>query len=167
MTTLAQLRKTATSLAEVTEAGDKRTPTFEVRGAAFASYTQKAVHLHLPKGEVEQVEQQHPTASTIRGGARVPIADINGQALNYWVRRAWLHRAPKELAAAAQVAGSAQAGTVGDLPRAIGNPATRALADAGITTLTQVANLDDAALAGLHGVGPKAVRILREAIGRS
>jgi len=48
------------------------------------------------------------------------------------------------------------------LPEKIGKPATRALLGAGITTLQQVANLSDEELLKLHGVGPKAVRILRE-----
>ncbi|MFD2355738.1 DNA-binding protein [Nonomuraea ferruginea] len=57
------------------------------------------------------------------------------------------------------------AGEVGDLPKAIGRPTTRALANVGITTLDQVAGLSDTELNALHGVGPKAVRILRETLG--
>ncbi|MCA5891816.1 hypothetical protein LEP48_00435 [Isoptericola sp. NEAU-Y5] len=52
----------------------------------------------------------------------------------------------------------------GDLPSAIGRPATRALESAGITTLAAVAQRSDAELLALHGVGPRAVRILREAL---
>ncbi|MFD3376464.1 MULTISPECIES: hypothetical protein [unclassified Streptomyces] len=72
--------------------------------------------------------------------------------------------APKRLAAQAQAAETAAAGEVGDLPRAIGNPATRALSNAGITTLAQVAELSEAELLAMHGVGPKAVRLLGEAL---
>ncbi|MBN0040565.1 DNA-binding protein [Cellulosimicrobium cellulans] len=46
----------------------------------------------------------------------------------------------------------------------MGRPATRALAGAGITTLSDVARLSDRELLALHGVGPRAVRILREAL---
>lgn len=55
------------------------------------------------------------------------------------------------------------ADTDDELPK-IGAPATRALAAAGITSLSDVrrVSLDD--LAALHGVGPKAIRILREAL---
>lgn len=49
---------------------------------------------------------------------------------------------------------------------AIGRPATRALADAGVTTLAQVAAVPREELLSLHGVGPKAVRVLDEALGR-
>ena len=49
------------------------------------------------------------------------------------------------------------------LPGGIGSVAPRALAEHGITTLEQVAALTDAELLAIHGLGPKAVRILREA----
>jgi hypothetical protein len=49
------------------------------------------------------------------------------------------------------------------LPR-IGAPATRALRAEGIWTLEQVRELTEAQLAGLHGVGPVAVRFLRDAL---
>jgi len=46
----------------------------------------------------------------------------------------------------------------------IGAPATRALAAIGITKLSQVSGMSEAKLADLHGVGPRAIRILREAL---
>jgi predicted flap endonuclease-1-like 5' DNA nuclease len=49
----------------------------------------------------------------------------------------------------------------GDLPR-IGAPATRALANIGITTLAGVAKYSEAELAKLHGMGPKALGILKQ-----
>jgi predicted flap endonuclease-1-like 5' DNA nuclease len=50
-----------------------------------------------------------------------------------------------------------------DLPK-IGKPATGALANVGITTLDQVAKVSEKELLAMHGVGPKAVGILREAL---
>jgi predicted flap endonuclease-1-like 5' DNA nuclease len=50
-----------------------------------------------------------------------------------------------------------------DLPP-IGRPAAAALEQAGITTLRQVAGRSASELLALHGVGPKAVRVLREAL---
>src|SRR5688500_9287360 len=50
-----------------------------------------------------------------------------------------------------------------DLPK-IGQPATRALAHLGYVRLDQVATMSERELLALHGVGPKAVRILREAL---
>jgi hypothetical protein len=52
------------------------------------------------------------------------------------------------------------------LPRDIGAPATRALTAAGYTRLSELANVPAADLAKLHGVGPKALRLLQEALER-
>jgi hypothetical protein len=52
----------------------------------------------------------------------------------------------------------------------MGRPARAALVAHGITTLDQVTRMTEKELPGLHGVGPKAVRILKaelEASGRS
>jgi hypothetical protein len=50
-----------------------------------------------------------------------------------------------------------------DLPK-IGAPATRALNGAGYVSLRQLADVRRADLAKLHGMGPKALRILQEAL---
>jgi hypothetical protein len=50
-----------------------------------------------------------------------------------------------------------------DLPK-IGAPATRALTEIGITRLEQVANRRESELLALHGFGPRALRILNEAL---
>ena len=50
------------------------------------------------------------------------------------------------------------------LPRGLGAPATRALASVGISTLDDVRGVDLDGLLVLHGVGPRAIRILREAL---
>jgi hypothetical protein len=52
---------------------------------------------------------------------------------------------------------------LGELPP-IGRPATRALQLAGYTGLGQLAGVPRATLAALHGVGPKALRVLDEAL---
>lgn len=50
-----------------------------------------------------------------------------------------------------------------NLPK-IGNPATNALRHIGITQLEQLSTWSEAELLKVHGVGPKAVGILREAM---
>ncbi|MFD3315591.1 hypothetical protein [Streptomyces sp. NPDC058694] len=171
MTSLAQLRRTALSLPESAERSiAPGTKSFTVRDKRFAALSKDDyVQLHLPAADADEVLAAHPTAERLTRGAkpigvRLPIADIDGQQLNHWVRRAWLAQAPKRLAAQAQAAETAAAGEVGDLPRAIGNPATRALANAGITALAQVAEVSEAELLAMHGVGPKALRLLGEAL---
>lgn len=52
---------------------------------------------------------------------------------------------------------------ISDFPK-IGAPAARALAAAGYTQLGQLTNITEAELAQLHGMGPKALGILREAL---
>jgi predicted flap endonuclease-1-like 5' DNA nuclease len=49
---------------------------------------------------------------------------------------------------------------VGDLPNEIGKTAARELSRNGTTSLEQVARHSRAELLAIHGVGPKAVRIL-------
>ncbi|MEU9031307.1 MmcQ/YjbR family DNA-binding protein [Streptomyces sp. NPDC048383] len=172
MTTLAQLRRTALALPEAVEqpAAGGAGVVFRVRDRWFArTDADGELGLHLPEAEARRVLDAHPTARTVsRGtaaiGVRIPLGDLDGQQLNHWVRRAWLGRAPKALATARSAAATVTAGELGDLLRGIGNPATRALAAAGITTLDGVAGLRRAELAALHGVGPKAVRVLEEAL---
>jgi len=48
-----------------------------------------------------------------------------------------------------------------ELPK-IGAPATRALNNAGYTSLRELAGLPRAELAKLHGMGPKALRIIED-----
>ncbi|GAA1023951.1 methyltransferase domain-containing protein [Acrocarpospora pleiomorpha] len=52
-----------------------------------------------------------------------------------------------------------------DLPK-VGAPARRALAGAGYTNLEQLADVTEAELLRLHGMGPKAMGMLREALSR-
>lgn len=51
-----------------------------------------------------------------------------------------------------------------DLPSGIGKPASRALAAAGYSRLEQLARVQEADLLKLHGVGPKAIGVIREAL---
>jgi hypothetical protein len=50
-----------------------------------------------------------------------------------------------------------------DLPK-ISNPATRALTQAGYFKLEQFTEVTEADILKLHGVGPKGIRILNEAL---
>jgi hypothetical protein len=51
----------------------------------------------------------------------------------------------------------------GDLPK-IGAPATRALASIGVTRFEELAGQSETELVALHGFGPRALRILKEAL---
>ena len=52
------------------------------------------------------------------------------------------------------------------LPKGIPAPATRALVAAGFTELSQLANVPVADLSKLHGVGPRALRLIQDALER-
>lgn len=53
---------------------------------------------------------------------------------------------------------------VGDLPNVIGKTAARELSLNGIISLDKVSTHTEKELLAIHGVGPKAIRILREAL---
>lgn len=170
MTTRAQLRKTALSLPHVTEAGSDQ-PVFTVAGRQFAALTPEGqVVLQLDEATV-RASLRHctitelPDAGGMPAGVSVPLAELNGMELNNLVFKSWLGQAPAELAERARSAmrGEAPAGPDA-LPHSIGQPATRALLLAGITDLEQVAQHTEKELLELHGVGPRAIRILREAL---
>lgn len=147
MTTPAQIRKAALALPEVEETDG----TFAVRGTVFATVTGKGASA---------------TLTVLPDSTTSALADINGMESNHLVRQAWLAAAPEELSAPLVAAESAVAGEVGDLPKAIGNPATKALVAHGITSLDDLSGYSLDEVGSWHGVGAKAVDILRDALGR-
>lgn len=166
MTTKAQLRKAALALPETEESTHFGLLAFKVSGKGFASLTDDGrVQLRLPVDRVSEVLAEHPSGERVEQagkpiGLRIPLADVNGMVLNALVRAAWAHRAPKRLAASVEAAESGG----GDLPPQIGRPATRALSGAGLDTLDRIAAKSESELLALHGVGPKAIRVLRRAL---
>lgn len=166
MTTKAQLRKAALALPDTEESTLHGQLSFKVGGKGFASLDDDGrVQLRLPGDRVEEVLAEYPSGERLEHagkqvGLLIPLADVNGMVLNALVRAAWSHRAPKRLVAAAEAAESGGA----DLPPGIGRPAARALSGAGLDTLDRIAEKGEAELLALHGVGPKAIRILRRAL---
>ncbi|MGG5752629.1 hypothetical protein ACQ3I4_08380 [Zafaria sp. Z1313] len=172
MTTRSHARKSALSLPEVEEGTHFGLPSFAVRGRNFAVLTRDAhVQLHLSDADAGAALAAHPVAEQlVRNGTpigiRVPLDGIGGKDLNGLLLQAWLAKAPKRLEAERFGGGSEAGGDPrgGDALPAIGRPATAALRAEGITTLDDVAARSERGLLALHGVGPKAVAILREAL---
>jgi len=165
MTTMTQLRKAALALPEVEEGNHFGLQAFLVKGRGFVSVTSDGhVQLRLSPEQVAKAQESVGGMPIERAGKtiglKIPLADVNGQQLNELIRQAWQHQAPKRLAATFDA--GVEAG--GDLPSGIGAPATRALHRAGIRTLAQVAEHAKAELLALHGVGPKAIRVLEESL---
>lgn len=173
MTTKAQLRKAASALPEVEERSQEGTLVFAVANKDFVSLTPSgSVHLTAPAEVADQIVARIPVAEPLvrsdkTEGVTVPLADINGMQLNSLVEKAWLANAPARLAEERRAArrGVAPAGPDA-LPTSIGRPATSALLAAGIKSLTDVATRTEAELLALHGVGPKAIRLLGEELRR-
>lgn len=171
MTTKAQLRKGATALPEVEESTVNGLRVYKVDGKVFAALTNDgSVDLTLSSDTAAKLLAKFPAAeletrANENTGLRIALNDVNGMELNSLVYQAWLSQAPAELAAEQREAARGEAPPGDDaLPRSIGKPATRALLAAGIKNMTDVAARSEAELAALHGVGPKALRLLAEAL---
>ncbi len=67
--------------------------------------------------------------------------------------------AQKRIAATELTAGMAQ-----EFPRGVAQPALRALASAGYRRLEDLVGVSERDLAQLHGIGPKALQAIREAL---
>lgn len=116
-------------------------------GAAAMSQADVAEHLRRSGAAI---------IALIAGLSAVGLAAADGRIRLFAqvaIRHADNHRADIETALATQ-----------SLPRSIGAPATRALTAAGFTQLGQLANVPVADLKKLHGVGPKALRLLQESL---
>jgi hypothetical protein len=170
MTTQAILRKAALTFPEADEDVRDGEVVYSVRGKPFASLTTDGtVQLRLPEADAKEAIARYPAAERLLHagrpiGFRAPLGDVDGQHLWALVMAAWKHRAPKRAAAKLTAIVGSPDQAARDLPAAIGKAATRALATAGITTLDEVADHSEADLLAMHGVGPKAVRILADAL---
>lgn len=51
-----------------------------------------------------------------------------------------------------------------DFPAGLSEPAKRALAGAGYTQLEQLSKVSEAEIKRLHGIGPKGIKLLRQAL---
>lgn len=168
MTTKAQLRKVALSLPEVEETDGHA---YSVAGQVFAALDREGnVILQLDPATVRASLKrctitELPARGTRPAGIAIPLAELNGMELNNLVFKSWLAVAPDQLALRARLAmqGRTPEGPHA-LPADIGAPATRALLLAGITNLTELAEWTEREVANLHGLGPKAARILKDAL---
>jgi len=168
MTTVARVRKGALALPEVEEGTHFGMVAFSVRGKNFVSVSKDEQHvrIHVPIEVVESTVAEDPDAEPfVRMGTTIgvslPLASLDVRLLDRLLCQGWEAAAPKRLVAGRGPA-TAAARTMG-LP-AIGRAAASALGLAAITSLEKVAEHTEEELLALHGVGPKAVRILREAL---
>ncbi len=171
MTTKTQLRKAALALPEVEETSHEGMQAYRVEGEVFAALSgDGTAQLYMSSANVERYINRFPQTSPVKRagktvGLAVPLGQINGMHLNSLVKAAWFDNAPERLVESARLAQGSEAPAGPDaLPKSIGKPATRALLLAGITTLSQVAERSEEELLALHGVGPRAIGLLRKAL---
>ncbi len=167
MTSLAHFRTAARRLAEVEQSTHSEVESWSVAGRVFATITKDhaAVQVRLPPDDAHQVLADIPGSSLLTRGEKVlgvtiPWDAMNGMQANAVIGRSWAYRAPQRLTNAPRRAST----PVTDLPRNIGRPAMSALNGAGIVTLAELAERTSAEITALHGIGPKAVRLLTEAL---
>ena len=167
MTTAAQLRKAALSQREVEQverAGDGVRRAWTVGGRQFAALDSDGrAHLRLGGESAARMADELDAVEVVDLGVLLELGGITGMALNHWVHEAWKHVAPGRLAAAASAASRAASEQQDDLG-AIGAPARRALHGHGIADLDTLASRSREEVAALHGIGPKAVRLLAAAL---
>ncbi|MBK6685665.1 MAG: DUF1801 domain-containing protein [Deltaproteobacteria bacterium] len=125
-----------------------------------------------PKGafEVEKGTLRFPLKATVPVGLITKVAKARAAELTApSTEKNLLKRTTtggKKAGAEKKTGATKKAGAKKDapLPNTVGRPALRALEAAGITTLAEAARRNPMDLAKLHGVGPKALGILAEAI---
>jgi hypothetical protein len=108
MMKIAQVRQYALSLPETTEQPHFEYSSFRVRGKIFVTVSPDERHIHVFVGEPdrEMALALHPAflEKLIWGGKvrglRVHLSKATPAVVRHLVRRAWMHKAPKRLAAA-------------------------------------------------------------------
>lgn len=163
MTTTRHVRTAAARIDGCAEVRAGASSSFTAAGTEFARLSAATVTFWLGPAESVRRRPDLPTAvETIHDdgcpGLQVRLDDVNGMQVNALLTAAHAHRAP-DLVVPRPAAAPGRG-----LPRNLGRPATRALEAAGLTTLEAVAAHGRAATAALHGVGPRAVERLQDAL---
>lgn len=169
MSGIEQVRRHAMALPEAEEGTHFRLPSFKVAGKGFVGTQNGDTHAIASVGrdEAEALADEAPDVfevvwrtGGIFVGVRIELAAVSDDRLAEVIGHAWRHRAPRRLVAAHPEAGD-------PLPSGLGRPATRALDDAGHTSLHDLTTVSEHEVASLHGVGPAAMRRLRDALART
>ncbi|MBO3102368.1 helix-hairpin-helix domain-containing protein [Cellulomonas fengjieae] len=152
------LRRWALALPETTEKPHARLVGFRVADVGFARVDE---HRGVALLDVDPSRDRSEAGlrPLTKGSTEVDLSVADPRLTEQLVAEAWRFRAPAAVADAHPYVGAPPGGA---LPKAIGRAATGALHAAGLTTLDAVRAADLDAVLRLHGVGPKAVRILRE-----
>jgi len=162
MTDVDDIRRWALALPETVERPHFHLVGFRVADVGFAAVDERrGIALLNVDPSVDRAEAG--VGPLTRGstpiGVEVDLAVADAGRTERLVAEAWRFRAPAAVADAHPYVGAPPGGA---LPKAIGIAAAGALRHAGLGSWDAVRSSDVDTLLDLHGVGPKAIRILRE-----
>ena len=162
--TATQFRRIALGFAGAVESAHMRHPDFRVGGKIFATlgYPTKAHGaIMLTAREQARLIRMDPAAYAAAagkwgaGGATVvTLKAADAKTVAAAMKNAWQQRAPKRPPERTHPNSAA-------FPDGLSGPALRALANAGIRSMKDLAKWSEKDLAALHGMGPKAIRMLK------
>ncbi|MDF2628177.1 MAG: hypothetical protein K0R39_2008 [Symbiobacteriaceae bacterium] len=153
---------------EATETISYSMPTFDLDKKHLVHFAAFKQHIGLyptPSG-IEAFQEELAPYKTSKGAVQFPLGqplpiDLIRRIVAYRVAESAARKAAKS---AARGPKSPAGAPDDDFPPGIGQPARRALTAAGYTRLEQLTGVRERDLLALHGFGPKALRILREAL---
>jgi uncharacterized protein YdhG (YjbR/CyaY superfamily) len=153
---------------DATEAISYAMPTFDLNGKHLVHFAAFKHHIGLyptPTG-VEAFKADLAPYKTSKGAVQFPLGqplptDLIRRIVAFRVAESMARKAAKAPARAAAPAADTPAD---DFPAGISQPARRALASAGYTRLDQLTQVTEKDLLQLHGMGPKALGQLKDAL---
>lgn len=156
---------------DATETISYAMPTFDLNKQHLVHFAAFKQHIGLyptPSG-VEAFQAELAAYKTSKGAVQFPLGeplptDLIRRIVEFRVAESMARKAEKAAAKAAARAKAPAADAPDDFPAGIGQPARRALAGAGYTNLGQLAQVREADLLQLHGMGPKAMGLLKAAL---
>ncbi|MEZ4712710.1 MAG: DUF1801 domain-containing protein [Caldilineaceae bacterium] len=172
---LQQIRQTIQQAApEAAEAISYQLPTFKLQGnlVHFGAFKKHIGFYPAPSG-LEQFKAELAAYKGAKGSVQFPLDQPMPLDL---IRRITEFRVGENLAKATAkkskpqrpqgptTATASPQQTVGQWPNGVAAPAQRALAAAGYTSLEQLAAVTETELLDMHGMGPKALGVLRAAL---
>lgn len=154
---------------EAEEAISYQIPTFVFKGNLihFAGY-KNHIGLYPTPGGIEAFQKELAPYKKEKGSIRFPLdqplpMDLIRQIVQFRVAETLQKEADKAALKASKKKKVSET-AVGDLPAGLASPAHRALSAAGIHQLTDFTKISEAELRQLHGMGPKGIEIIKEAM---
>lgn len=173
---LQQIRTTIQQAApEAEETISYQMPTFKLHGnlVHFAGYKQHIGLYPTPSG-IEQFKEELANYKGAKGSVQFPLdqpmpLDLIRRVTEFRVQenqaKAEAKQSKKKASSKSKKSGQENdAQSALEWPKGVAKPAQRALAAAGYASVEELTTTTEAELAALHGMGPKALKILSEAL---